>query len=261
MPAIPAVCVCPQCRSPLDDAIAAWLCTGCRRTYPVVDGFVDFSPEIKRQGGLGQLGMEIPLLVSLYESRVRPNFVRSMGRNWDRALTPADEDTYLLDHVQPVAGPILDLACGAGRWTRTLADAFGDGRVIGFDLSYASLRASRAVIPNVLLLRGNALELPFADRSFGAINCSNSLQLIPNTPQVLQEVGRTLMPGGTFTCFTFRKSPPGGYRAFQATVERVLSVRAFSVDDLRSWLKAANMDLIDVSGPNLTLLFTARKAV
>lgn len=258
-PSISDVSVCPRCKSTIQDGSGSWSCTGCDARFPVVDGFVDFCPEIRHQGGLGQLGMEIPPLVSIYEKALRPNFVRSMGRNWDGALTPADEDAYLINHVKPVNGTVLDLACGAGRWTRTLVHHFGDVGVIGFDLSYASLRASRAVVPDTLLVRGNALELPFADENFGAINCSNSLQLIPNTPQVLREIGRTLMPGGTFTCFTFRKSPAGAYRAFQATLERILSVRAFALADIERWLNAAGMELIDVSGPNLALLFTARK--
>ena len=259
MPPVNDICVCPRCHYTIENFSGYWACTGCDAIFPVLDGFVDFCPAIRHQGGLGQLGMEIPPLVSIYERALRPNFVRSMGRNWDGALTPADEDRYLISHVRPANGPLLDLACGAGRWTRTLVNNFGDIGVVGFDLSYASLRASRAVLPDTLLLRGNALELPFADQNFGAINCSNSLQLIPNTPQVLKEVGRTLKPGGTFTCFTFRKSPAGPYRMFQATLERILSVRAFAINDIQSWLAAAGMELIDVSGPNLALLFTARK--
>ena len=222
-------------------------------------GFVDFCPEIRHQGGLGQLGMEIPPIVTVYERYLRPNFVRSMGRNWDGALTPADEDRYLVEHVKPVNDLVLDLACGAGRWTQTLVHHFGKERVVGLDLSYASLRASRAVLSDTLLLRGNALQLPFGDDTLGAVNCSNSLQLIPKTPQVLQEVGRTLMPGGTFTCFTFRRSPPGRYRMFQGTLERILSVRAFAMEDIEAWLRAAKMELVDVSGPKLVLLFTAQK--
>lgn len=257
-PELTAICVCPHCHSQLQPASTSWSCTNCRRVYPITDGFLDFSPEIKHQGGLGQLGMEIGPLVAIYENRVRPNFVRSMGRNWDGALTPADEDAYLVQHAQPAAGPMMDLACGAGRWTRTLVDKF-DNDLVGFDLSYASLRACRTALPKTVLLRGNALELPFADQSLGAVNCSNSLQLIPNTPRVLQEIGRTLRPGGTFTCFTYRKSPPGAYRVFQATVERIMGVRAFLVSDIETWLHAAGMELIDVSGPNLVLLFTARK--
>lgn len=257
-PAISELCVCPGCRTHVENTSGAWACPQCQKTYPTVEGFPDFSPEIRHQGGLGQLGMELGFLVKVYEKILRPNFVRSMGRNWDGALTPADEDKYLNEHVEPVGGPVLDLACGAGRWTRTIVDKFG-GEVVGFDLSYASLRASRAALPDTPLIRGNALELPFADNTFGAVNCSNSLQLIPNTPQVLKEVGRTLKPGGTFTCFTFRKSPPGGYRLFQGTLERILSVRAFDVQNIESWLNAAGMDLVDVSGPNLVLLFTARK--
>lgn len=68
-----------------------------------------------------------------------------------------------------------------------------------------------------------------------------------------------MKPGGTFTCFTYRKLRPGRYRAFQHTLERILSIQAFALNDIESWLKAANMELIDVSGPNLVLLFTARK--
>jgi len=253
------LCVCPHCHSSLDRTPALWTCTGCHRTYPIADGFPDFSPEIKHQGGLGQLGMEIGFLVRFYESVWRPAFVRSMGRNWNRALTPELEDAYLLEHVQPANGPVLDLACGAGRWTRTLVQRFGPENVIGFDLSFASLRACRAANPDSPLVRGNAWTLPFADQTFGAINCSNSLQLIPDTPRVLKEVGRTLKPGGTFTCFTFRRSPSSTYRLLQGTVERVMSVRAFRIEDIQQWLNAANMELVDVSGPNLALLFTARK--
>lgn len=258
MPSLSAICVCPRCRSAVEQNATSWLCTSCSRTYPIVDGFPDFSPEIRHQGGIGQLGMEIPLLVAIYENRVRPNFVRSMGKNWDGALTPEGEDAYLVQHVAPADGPVMDLACGAGRWTRTLVQNFANN-VVGFDLSYASLRACREALPDTVLVRGNAFELPFGDATLGAVNCSNSLQLIPNTPRVLMEIGRTLKPGGTFTCFTYRKSPPGAYRAFQATVEKIMGVRAFTLPDIETWLNAAGMELMDVSGPNLVLLFTARK--
>jgi SAM-dependent methyltransferase len=236
-----------------------WSCTACQRQYPVINQFVDFSPEIKHQGGFGQLVMELDFLVRFYESTGRPAFVRSMGQNWDGALTPEMEDNYLLEHVNPVDGMVLDLACGAGRWTRTLVQRYGSHHVIGLDLSFASLRACKTANPDISLVRGNAWTLPFANNTFGAINCPNSLQLIPDTPRVLREVGRTLKPGGTFTCFTFRRSPSAVYRLLQGTVERVMSVRAFQMSDVERWLKAANMELMDVSGPNLTLLFTARK--
>jgi SAM-dependent methyltransferase len=225
----------------------------------MVEGFVDFCPEIRHQGGLGQWGMEQPWIVEVYERYLRPVFVRSMGRNWDQSLTPADEDRYFLDHIKLDKGPLLDLACGAGRWTRTLVNQFGNDRVVGLDLSYASLRKCRSVVPDILYLRGNAWHLPFAENTLEAVNCSNSLQLIPNTAQVLKEVGRTLRPGGTFTCFTYRKSLPGNYRRFQHTLERILSIQAFDQKDIERWLAAGNMEPVDISGPNLVLLITARK--
>lgn len=59
---------------------------------------------------------------------------------------------------------VLDVACGTGYLTRHLR-----GEVLALDQSAAMLRAARAQAPSARLVRGDALALPFSDRSFDRV--------------------------------------------------------------------------------------------
>ncbi len=209
--------------------------------------------------GLGPFYMQDPLHVTRYEPATRDAFLDIMGENWARELTPSVEDDYLRAGLESAEGLVLDLACGSGRWTRTLMRQLGGGRVVGLDLSVAMIDLVRAALPELCVVRGTALRLPFADGSLGAVNCSNALQLLPDPREVLREVGRCLGPGGVFTAFTFRRSDRPAYRYFQRRHEDTFSVRAFPVADLVTWLAAAGLELVDLRTPAGMVLFTARR--
>jgi ubiquinone/menaquinone biosynthesis C-methylase UbiE len=55
----------------------------------------------------------------------------------------------------------LDVACGTGFLTRTLP-----GEIVGLDQSDSMLAEARRQAPNASYVRGDALALPFEDRSF-----------------------------------------------------------------------------------------------
>jgi ubiquinone/menaquinone biosynthesis C-methylase UbiE len=165
----------------------------------------------------------------------------------------------VLRFLEPTHGPVLDLACGSGRWTQPIVSRFGAARVIGLDLSWAMLRAIRTNLAGPLYVRGSALCLPFGDGKLGGVNCSNALQLMPAPDAVIKEVGRCLASGGSFTGFTYRKSSNPVYRYFQDQHCRAFSVNAFTEDEIRRWLDAAGMEVVDISGPNAILLFAARR--
>lgn len=249
------VFACPACRRPLDQLA----CANCNRIFGAEAGYPDFAPETRMKPGLGPFYLQDPLHVTRYETETRVAFLKLMGTNWDDALTPKDEDDYLRTQLAPTDGPVLDLACGAGRWTRTVMSHVGESRVIGLDLSKAMLDLVRAELPNLCVVRGTATRLPFATGSLGAVNCSNALQLFPEPRAVLQEVGRCLRPGGTLTAFTFRQAERPTYRHFQRRHEQTFNVRAFRVDELVSWLVSAGLELTDLRSPASTLLFTARR--
>jgi ubiquinone/menaquinone biosynthesis C-methylase UbiE len=212
-----------------------------------------------REPGLGMFYLQDPLHVPRYEEETRRAFLNIMGANWDGDLTPEDEDDYLRRQLSSVDGPILDLACGAGRWTRTIAGQAGMSTVVGLDLSVAMIGLLRRELPELRVVRGTALRLPFATGSLGAVNCSNALQLLPDPRAVVAEVGRCLRPGGVFTAFTFRQADRPAYRYFQQRHERSFSVRAFRTTELVTWLGSAGLELVDLRTPASMILFTARK--
>lgn len=176
-------------------------CAACDTDFPVQDGYLDLAPaqRMPTTAGLGPLLLQDPLQVARYEDLTRPAFLRVAAANWGPAVTGDEECTYLRDNVDPADGPVLDIACGAGRWTRVFVDAFGANRVIGLDLSIAMLKAIAVALPAVARIRASAMRLPFADNTLGAANCSAALQIMPDPAHVLREVGRCLLPGGTFT--------------------------------------------------------------
>lgn len=96
----------------------------------------------------------------------------------------------------------LDIACGDGAYSGWLSRRFGIA-VFGLDTNFSFLRlAQRRPVRSqeeqrVLSLAGNALMLPFADESFDAVWCAQSLYSLPNSTAVLEEMRRVTRPGGT----------------------------------------------------------------
>jgi ubiquinone/menaquinone biosynthesis C-methylase UbiE len=62
----------------------------------------------------------------------------------------------------------LDVACGTGFLTRSLP-----GTVVGIDASRAMIDIARRAAPHVIFVYGDALALPFPDRSFGRLFASH----------------------------------------------------------------------------------------
>jgi demethylmenaquinone methyltransferase/2-methoxy-6-polyprenyl-1,4-benzoquinol methylase len=62
----------------------------------------------------------------------------------------------------------LDVACGTGYLTRHLP-----GRITGLDASSAMLEVAAARVPDAAFVEGDALRLPFADRSFERVFTSH----------------------------------------------------------------------------------------
>lgn len=98
---------------------------------------------------------------------------------------------------------VLDLCCGAGRHSRSLASALRRGRVIGLDLSPELLRAAQArnkIRRRLCFVRGDMRCLPLRSRSVdGVINLFTSFGYFETDREnmaVLKEIARVLKPRG-----------------------------------------------------------------
>jgi len=96
---------------------------------------------------------------------------------------------------RPVGERWLDLGCGAGTYTRQLAD---EGlNVVGADYSPRTLVKARSrSAKSISWLSADAKQLPFADATFDGILCFGVTQVLSETLPVAAEAARVLRPGG-----------------------------------------------------------------
>ncbi len=105
----------------------------------------------------------------------------------------------LLCESLPVRPEVLDIGCGTGDMLRILSGLRPDARLTGLDFSLNMLEAAKencGAIPNLCLLQGNAMRLPFENDSFDGISISFALRNMADYGQVLREAVRVLRPGG-----------------------------------------------------------------
>lgn len=88
---------------------------------------------------------------------------------------------------------ILDVGCGAGN----MLERISDGILEGIDLSDFCLElAAKRLGPRVVLRKGNAESMPYADQSFDKVFCSEVIEHTLHPEKIAQEIYRILIPGG-----------------------------------------------------------------
>jgi demethylmenaquinone methyltransferase/2-methoxy-6-polyprenyl-1,4-benzoquinol methylase len=120
----------------------------------------------------------------------------------------------------------LDVACGTGDLSLAIAEGTR-ARVVGTDFCRPMLeiaaRKAAANRPSIPFVEGDALRLPFADRSFDAVSIAFGLRNLSSVEGGLKELWRVLKPGGRAAVLEFSRPVVPGFRAlFQFYFRRVL---------------------------------------
>ena len=168
-----------------------------------------------------------------------------------RATLPATRDPWLerwLALIGQKAGgaPILELGCGGGRDSATLAAA--GHRVVGIDLSAGAIAKARTLVPSGEFYCQDILApLPVVDGSAGVVVASLSLHYFP-WPQTLALVARirdVLRPQGVLLC---RLNSTGDHH-FGASGYPEISENYFNVDgEPKRFFDRADVERLFASG-------------
>jgi SAM-dependent methyltransferase len=122
------------------------------------------------------------------------------GESMEHSHRPVGEQAIQLMRIPPDAR-ILDVGCGSGWATRSLADRAASGHVTGIDISDEMVRLAREAssgYANVSFEIASAEKLPFPDDEFTHAFSMESLYYYSNVAQALEEINRVLRPGGLF---------------------------------------------------------------
>jgi len=93
---------------------------------------------------------------------------------------------------------VLEIGCGRGFYLKTLIDIWPMLEVVGVDLNERYLSLAKKFIRNdkVKLLKADATNLPFANKTFDRIIASEVLEHIRDDEKAISEMYRVLRPGG-----------------------------------------------------------------
>lgn len=236
---------CPACRT---DPVAAHkrfiVCQHCGAEFPLLrGGYIEMLDPVTGDEPVpatpAQKLMESELIARVYDRVWRPTFVRIMaGRRAGEMAGGFSGEFFIHKNslgMDERSGPWLDLSCGSGLFTRAMAAAAPGHTVVGLDISRAMLEAAGkrlAGYDNVTLVRADAQDLPFRDRSFSGINNAGALHVYDEPDAAFAEVYRVLQPGGVYVGSTYAESS----KLLGKFTARVSGIRRFDPAELHAWL-------------------------
>jgi len=177
-----------------------------------------------------------------------------------RALAPPRE---LVDAV-PDGGAVLDAPCGPGNALEALAPA-KRVRWVAADIAPAMLErtaqaARRRGLSQVRTKEADLLALPFGDAEFDLCLSLLGLHCVPDPAGAVAELGRVLRPGGQLFGTIFVTDAGVRYWPVrQAGRAAGILGPSGGLDDLRTWLSQAGLELEDAERLGTIVRFRARR--
>jgi len=212
-------------------AVAQWIASG-KEDFLASDGcggdlpvYVDkpLLAEVLREppehvaGGVRIGGVSVPLRDGVLRFREDSGYNASFALQWNRFKTnqiDAVNGTQLSKKRFAETGwraedlqsrKVLEAGCGAGRFTRILAET--DARLVSFDYSAAvdACRQNNGHFPNLTLIQCDIFEMPFRAGAFDYVFCHGVIQHTPDPKGAFMALARLVAPGGRLSIDVYRK--------------------------------------------------------
>jgi arsenite methyltransferase len=163
------------------------------------------------------------------DAEFEPQTAGSFSYKWHRQSAYEDDSVVaMIEHDEPprwgfrtidefrdlFRGPktILDAGCGSAHFASTYVPSVNTTNKlwVGMDLTTAIDIARKRFqhLPNVQLVQGNLLEVPFKDNIFDTILCRGVMHHTPDQWRAFRNLSRILKHGGEFCFLIYRKMGP-----------------------------------------------------
>jgi ubiquinone/menaquinone biosynthesis C-methylase UbiE len=163
-----------------------------------------------------------------YERRNARTLSRGSAMGWGMWHIP-ERDLHVLGDVR--GRDVLELGCGAARWSVDLARR--GARMVGLDFSAARLAQARinmaAAHVTFPLLEASAEAVPLPSARFDIVFCDWGAVTFTDPYRTVPEVARLLRPGGLFA---FSNSSPYRSMCQDKTTDRMSSRLLYDYHDL-----------------------------
>jgi 2-polyprenyl-3-methyl-5-hydroxy-6-metoxy-1,4-benzoquinol methylase len=184
-----AILRCLSCGSQLEsDNAGGYVCAGCKRVYPNVNGIARF---VDAQHYAASFGFQWH---RYQKTQLDHDEVRESEHNFimKTALRPEELKGKL----------ILDVGCGMGRFAE-VATRWG-ARVVGIDLSAAAeVAAKNLAARDFVAFQADVFALPFAPESFDIIYSVGVLHHTPDCEAAVKVLDKYLKPGGILAVWLY----------------------------------------------------------
>lgn len=163
-----------------------------------------------------------------------PRFFRRLYRfSWYGAT--------LLDWAQDArswsGASVLEVGCGPGDLSEALARV--GGQVVGVDRSKRMIGYAKGRfggVENLAFRLGDATDLGFSDRKFGAVISASLINVVPEPLEMLGEMARVTVAGGQVSVLF---PTPEFTRAKAGSIAKARNLGVWSASGMRVWAGAA----------------------
>jgi len=126
-------------------------------------------------------------------------YERYVGR-WSRRVAPL----FLTWLDAPAGRRWLDIGCGTGALSETIADRCAPASLVGVDPADGFLEVAKTRLgERVTFRRGDANSIPLADATVDQVVSGLMLNFVPDPRTALFEMARVTVPGGTVAAYVW----------------------------------------------------------
>lgn len=158
-----------------------------------------------------------------------------------------------IEGFKEVKGRVLDVGCGYGFATKTLAKERKDLMIYGIDRDKKRILEAKRHKEGVSFQVADAERIPFEDKYFSAVMSLEVLEHVDDPKKVLSEINRVLKPGGIFFLTTPLEGDPSNfygffYEHFNYDPHKSLygHIQKFSLTNLKQMIRKSGFKVLEI---------------